>query len=186
MKKKIRLTESDLIKIINRVIKEQNVDITQGNLNTSSQPSTGRNIKYIWKDIQGDRLTNFLNWYPKGNDFLSINNFIKKTYGSSPLISKLGLENPKTGESALYQDFLNVVTLSLIEAAKNKMNGAHFIQTYNFANLPTNSPNYPIKSGSNFLKRFKESLGGGLWDEKKLKNFIGNVIDIQLNKINKS
>lgn len=184
MKKIVRLTESDLIKIVNRVITEQSVDLGGGyntNNNYLRQSPTGEGSKYLFKNINGEKLNKFLQWHPSGN-YNEINDYIKRTYGMAPFLSKEQLLNPKSPNFHLFKQFLNVVSATLHVAAKLNMNGKLFISNYNLPNL--NRESTPFYITKDFLSLFEVNLTG-LGGGQKFKQFLGKVIDKRLSEINK-
>lgn len=183
MKKTIRLTESELVNLINNIITEQSVDITTGynlNKNYLTQAPTGEGAKYLFKNINGENLKKFLSWYPSGN-YVEINDYIKKTYGMAPMLSKEQLLNPKSPNFHLFRQFLNVVTAALYMAAKLNKTGKSFIRDYNLPNL--NREGLPYFITHDFLPFFEENLSG-LGGGEKFKKFLETVIDKQLKSLN--
>jgi hypothetical protein len=174
MKKIIRLTESDLIKIINQVINEQNGDISPfaTDLYKTEPLSTG---KYTFKEVTEDKLSDYLSWY-QGSSYPEIQEYISKTYGIPKLFDPIKLKTPgqQNSEFNLFKQFLDAVQASLYVAAKLNYNGKSFIQDYNLENLNKEMGNRFITK--NWISAFEENLPfiGKLPEFKK---FISKVID---------
>ena len=135
MKKTIRLTESDLINIINKIILEQN-DPSSPSTNTDKYQErikdTGKTFKF--QQVTKELMPKYLQWY-QGSSYPEIQEYISKTYGIPRLFDPKSLENPGKGNAYAFKQFLNAVKSSLTAAAKDNYNGYLFGKNYDFTQL---------------------------------------------------
>jgi hypothetical protein len=134
MKKTIRLTESDLINIINKIILEQN-DPSSPSATTDKYKDTGKTFKF--QQVTKELMPKYLQWY-QGSSYPEIQEYISKTYGIPRLFDPKSLETPGPGvknNSYKFKQFLNAVKSSLTAAAKDNYNGYLFGKNYDFTQL---------------------------------------------------
>ena len=134
MKKKIRLTESDLINIINKIILEQN-DPSSPSSTTDKYKDAGKTYKF--QQVSQEMLPKYLQWY-QGSTYPEIQEYISKTYQIPRLFDPKSLETPGPGvknNSYKFKQFLNAVKSSLTAAAKDNYNGYLFGKNYDFTQL---------------------------------------------------
>jgi hypothetical protein len=135
MKKVIRLTESDLIKIVNKIILEQN-DPSSPSTSTDKYQErikdTGKTFKF--QQVSKELMPKYLQWY-QGSSYPEIQEYISKTYGIPRLFDPKSLETAGKGNTYPFKQFLNAVKSSLTAAAKDNYNGYVFGKNYDFAKL---------------------------------------------------
>lgn len=184
MKKTIRLTESDLIKIINRVIVEQTDGDDTNRLYSGSEYGSGNQSigKYSYSEVTKDKLVDYLKWY-EGTNYPEIQRYLMKTYGMPQLFndSQLKTYSPKNKEFNVFKQFLNVVEGGLIISAQKNLNANSFIKTYNLEKL--NGDLGGRFATLDWKGAFKEELPYFSDNQNKLKEFIGKVINIRRNAI---
>jgi hypothetical protein len=173
MKKTIRLTESDLIKIVNRIIKEQNGQAIPYSTDIyKTQPKDTE--KYTFQEVKQEMLPKYLQWY-QGSTFPEIQEYISKTYGIPRLFDPKSLETPGIRNSSynLFREFLNAVQASLIVAAKLNYNGNLFVRDYDLKKLNNDMGNRFVTK--DWISVFEENLPmvGKL---PEFKEFISKVI----------
>jgi hypothetical protein len=146
MKKTIRLTESDLIKIINKIIIEQDDQSSQYATTDKYQErikDTGKTFKF--QQVSQEMLPKYLQWY-QGSTYPEIQEYISKTYQIPRLFDPKSLEiTDKTNKAYnVFTQFLLAVKYSLIAAAKDNYNGYLFSQKYDLNKVTGNGldPNW--------------------------------------------
>ena len=174
MKKTIRLTESDLIKIINKIIIEQNDQsslYSVADKNKEKPIDTGSN--YRFQQVNKETMPKYLQWY-QGNSYPEIQEYISKTYGIPRLFDPKSLEIPRKGNTGLFQEFLNAVKSSLTAAAKDNYNGYVFGKNYDFNKL-ADVDVMGDKLDPDWISDFKNNLPI-VGDLPQFKKFVSNVI----------
>jgi hypothetical protein len=135
MKKVIRLTESDLIKIVNKIILEQNdpsSPVTSTDKYQERIKDAGKTFKF--QQVSKELMPKYLQWY-QGSSYPEIQEYISKTYGIPRLFDPKSLETAGKGNVEVFKQFLNAVKSSLTAAANEGYNGYLFGKSYDFAKL---------------------------------------------------
>jgi hypothetical protein len=137
MKKTIRLTESYLIRIINKIIIEQN-DQSSAYVTTDKYNEraidTGKTYKF--QQVNQEMLPKYLQWY-QGSTYPEIQEYISKTYGIPRLFDPKSLENADRTNPAYneFREFLTAVKYALVAARNEGLNGHMFNKNYDFTKL---------------------------------------------------
>lgn len=173
MKKTIRLTESDLIKIINRVISEQG-DTMSASKEYAINRAPVSNTAYT--DIPQEKFSEFVNFHP-GGSYVDVQNHLMRTYGMPRLFSdeQLKKSDPRNVELNQFKQLLYVIQASLMVAAEKNISGNLF------ANADISKLNNVIgdrmatKDWANVLKDIP--FIGDSTNKKTLQKFIAKIID---------
>ena len=169
MKKTIRLTESDLINIINKIILEQN-DPSSPSSTTDKYKDAGKTYKF--QQVSQEMLPKYLQWY-QGSTYPEIQEYISKTYQIPRLFNPKSLETPgpgvKNNSYNLFTQFLLAVKYSLIAAAKDNYNGYLFGQKYDLNNITGD------KLSPGWISVFEDSLPI-IGKKSEFQKFLGKVI----------
>jgi hypothetical protein len=175
MKKVIRLTESDLIKIVKRIVNEQKEINPEDFPILNQQPKDGTNQpvddKLPFKQTLKDRIDKYLKWY-EGSDYPEIQEYISKTYGIPRLFNPTSLQtyDKKNKEYGTFSIFLETVDELLANAAKLNQNGYLFLKYNLIEGLKKRDNIY-------FIQNLQDMLPLDMGQLPKFKQFVSKVID---------
>jgi hypothetical protein len=137
MKKVIRLTESDLIKIVNKIIIEQNDQSgPYGAIDKYKERAIDTGKSYKFQPVAQEMLPKYLQWY-QGSTYPEIQEYITKTYGIPRLFDPKSLETADRTNKAYneFREFLTAVKYALVAARNEGLNGYMFNKNYDFTKL---------------------------------------------------